>query len=308
MKTQKEVAEQIIRQGDCNAISCNGDRCPLHHGLIDCGDFGTVKEAAKAWIDDQEEMEARLAMESAFTEDMLYRLTNPPVVVNADGSWGYIGPPDFMRQRHNNKNIVLESKDALKDRVEEGLAKHSLRPDGSAPRVIAKVDCSPTSPSFGRHGDSLTVYESEDMIKKRIEEGLAKDVSFASEMKQRMVQPPLIDNEKQGVIMNTTTFNRILEERLEQVGSVLGRKAAEYSQNDDRLHNFRLAATVNSQTLPEALWGMSTKHLVSIIDMVNTVKPPTKPMADEKIGDMINYLILLEAVWEEQRGWASNGE
>ncbi len=98
--------------------------------------------------------------------------------------------------------------------------------------------------------------------------------------------------------MTTEEFEDILEERLFQIRRTLSAKAAEYA-TDDRLHNFKVAARVNNTTPARALWGMFTKHLVSVIDMVEGRIEPTDKLVDEKVGDMINYLILLEAVLKE---------
>ena len=43
-----------------------------------------------------------------------------------------------------------------------------------------------------------------------------------------------------------------------------------------------------------------TKHLVSIKDIVADNKPVDATVVSEKIGDVINYLILLEAMLNEQ--------
>ena len=101
--------------------------------------------------------------------------------------------------------------------------------------------------------------------------------------------------------MTHDEFETILKERLGKIQSVLGSKAKEYAQNGDRLYNFRLAATINETTMEKALWGMATKHLVSVMDLVEGRLSITEPMVNEKIGDMINYLILLEAVFKESK-------
>ena len=101
--------------------------------------------------------------------------------------------------------------------------------------------------------------------------------------------------------MKTERFNEILNSRLEKIRATLERKATEYVQNDDRLYNFRRAARISDKHPAEALWGMAMKHLVSVIDLVEG-SPETIPdddFIDEKIGDLINYLILLEAILKE---------
>lgn len=95
--------------------------------------------------------------------------------------------------------------------------------------------------------------------------------------------------------MKTETFEVILKARIEQIQKVLGAKAKEYALGGDRLHNFKTAAAIARSTAPKALWGMAMKHLVSVVDLVEERLPVTEYFVNEKIGDLINYLILLEA-------------
>ncbi len=100
--------------------------------------------------------------------------------------------------------------------------------------------------------------------------------------------------------MNTQVFDAIVKNRLVQIEKVLGNKAKEYALDGDRLHNFKIAARMQGQTQAEALWGMAMKHLVSVDDLVKGRLVPTSLLVHEKLGDMINYLILLEAVFAER--------
>ena len=99
--------------------------------------------------------------------------------------------------------------------------------------------------------------------------------------------------------MNNTEFNEILDFRIESTKAVLASKAKEYAHGD-RLYNFKRDAEIEHNTLPKTLWGKATKHLVSVIDMVEGNLETTPAMVNEKIGDLINYLILLEAVFKEK--------
>lgn len=101
--------------------------------------------------------------------------------------------------------------------------------------------------------------------------------------------------------MNTTQFNEILDARLTAIKSTLGNKAKEYAIGD-RLYNFKRAAEIARVTPQRALLGMIMKHIVSVIDLVEGSVPNKRATIDEKIGDTINYLILLEAIFAEQRG------
>lgn len=103
--------------------------------------------------------------------------------------------------------------------------------------------------------------------------------------------------------MTTEQFNEILADRLAKIESVLGSKAKEYASDTDRLHNFKEAALMRGETPTISLLGMLVKHWVSVQDMVRLglnvrINPA---MIDEKIGDAINYLVLLEALLKEQK-------
>ena len=100
--------------------------------------------------------------------------------------------------------------------------------------------------------------------------------------------------------MKNGEFEKILEGRIDKIREVLAVKGKEYApEGKDRLHNFKIAAKINDQKYWQALWGMATKHLVSIKDMIDLPCRPETQLVDEKIGDMINYLILLEALWKD---------
>lgn len=125
--------------------------------------------------------------------------------------------------------------------------------------------------------------------------------------------------------MNLDDFNKLLERRIKLTKDVLMSKSAEYSTKEDKLHNFKRAAQVADCSPEQALFGMYLKHLVSVLDIieavdimhkeisgksltpeevnkVNKVKTFTKELIEEKIGDSINYHILLEALLKETLG------
>ena len=101
--------------------------------------------------------------------------------------------------------------------------------------------------------------------------------------------------------MEATEFNELLEERIKKIKETLESKAGEYSSKSDRLHNFKVAAQISDSTPQHALWGMAMKHLVSVVDLISGRLENNRANVDEKIGDMINYLILLEAIFEDIR-------
>lgn len=101
--------------------------------------------------------------------------------------------------------------------------------------------------------------------------------------------------------MNADQFDKILERRLELISSVLASKREEYAAGGDRLHNFKRAAEMLGVSREKALAGMMAKHWVSVLDMVDGKAKLTEELIEEKIGDSINYLVLLEAMLKEKR-------
>ena len=100
--------------------------------------------------------------------------------------------------------------------------------------------------------------------------------------------------------MNKTTFSECVEKRIEKIREVLSSKAEEYSTEGNRFHNFDVGARILDSTPEEALQGMMLKHIVSVLDLVQWADTNedrlTEKVIDEKIGDTINYLILLEGL------------
>lgn len=103
--------------------------------------------------------------------------------------------------------------------------------------------------------------------------------------------------------METEQFNEIVQERVDASLKGLVKKAAEYAGPSDRLHNFKVAAALGKkgETQSQALAGMMKKHTVSVYDMINSGKAHSEEMWDEKIGDHINYLLLLRATIVEDK-------
>jgi hypothetical protein len=102
--------------------------------------------------------------------------------------------------------------------------------------------------------------------------------------------------------MKSSTFvNMILEPRLEKIRAGLASKSKEYSSDNDRLHNFKIAARVQKTTPEKALWGMAMRDLVSVIDIIEKRRYHDTETIGKKIGGLINHLILLEAITAEPR-------
>lgn len=98
--------------------------------------------------------------------------------------------------------------------------------------------------------------------------------------------------------MTAEEFDRLLDERIELMVNSLTIKASEYATGD-RLHNFKEAAATFNVLPAEVCWSYMMKHLVSIKDMAEGVRAAPPEVVREKIGDAINYLVLIEALFRE---------
>lgn len=78
--------------------------------------------------------------------------------------------------------------------------------------------------------------------------------------------------------------------------SLLIKKGIEYSQDDDRLGQFYRAGSAQGISPTQALMGMAMKHITSIADMVKNPSAFSLKKFDEKIVDLRNYTILLDAL------------
>lgn len=104
--------------------------------------------------------------------------------------------------------------------------------------------------------------------------------------------------------MNQSDFECVVEECIARCAKTLDIKAEEYS-TDDRLHNFKAAARLQGCTPERALLGMWAKHIVSVVDIVRDIeagKLPPEDLVHEKLTDVMNYVMLLEALIDERMG------
>jgi len=99
--------------------------------------------------------------------------------------------------------------------------------------------------------------------------------------------------------MNSTEFNDYLDIRLGLIQSSLTKKQHEYADNENVFRNFEQAGVHLKCSREKALWGMMMKHYVSVEDMVQVCETGDnwklrEETIKEKLGDIINYFILLE--------------
>jgi len=98
--------------------------------------------------------------------------------------------------------------------------------------------------------------------------------------------------------MTTREFNARCASQINRCLSLLDVKKDEYGMSGDRLHNFRAASQLTGRAMPEVLAMFMLKHIVSIYDMCLScdILEISEDMWKEKIGDAINYLLLLSAM------------
>ena len=100
--------------------------------------------------------------------------------------------------------------------------------------------------------------------------------------------------------MYAEEFEYVLDKQLNKCKNILSIKSMEYANNEDKLHNFKVAAEMQGIKPREALAGMMAKHTVSVYDLCREPYLASADIWDEKITDHINYLILLRAVVREE--------
>ncbi len=99
--------------------------------------------------------------------------------------------------------------------------------------------------------------------------------------------------------MTPKRFDEIVKETLEECKQVLTSKEKEYASGKDRFHNFKVAARMRGCTPIEALEGMKLKHDVSVKDLIDNPDSATPKLLKDKIGDSVNYLLLLSGLLTE---------
>ena len=90
----------------------------------------------------------------------------------------------------------------------------------------------------------------------------------------------------------------LITHRLGLIKSTLLVKAKEYARNGDRLHNFNKGSKQYEKPREQVIYDFMQKHLISFDDMMNDLNGGDIKsifMWEEKIGDIINYMVLLEA-------------
>lgn len=113
--------------------------------------------------------------------------------------------------------------------------------------------------------------------------------------------------------MKVSRFNQIVDSRIEAITQTLKSKREEYAADNNVFSNFEKAESKSGKVREKVLKDYMLKHEVSVDDLIEKLEAAhkgktltaeeveaIKPRIKEKIGDIINYYILLEAMLIEK--------
>lgn len=106
--------------------------------------------------------------------------------------------------------------------------------------------------------------------------------------------------------MNSEEFNQHVQKVFDRTSKVLLKKTDEYATNDNVFHVFDNATGLSLHNVNTSVaWEMAIKHLQSIKDILRNVEYKNfeklnEALIDEKFGDFINYLILIEGMLKQK--------
>jgi len=112
----------------------------------------------------------------------------------------------------------------------------------------------------------------------------------------RRIQPVFFQTKRGEKKMSRAEFAIEADNSVSRRQSILIKKGVEYSQDDDRLGQFYRAGSVQGIHPTQALMGMAMKHVTSLADMVKNPSAYSLKKFNEKIADLRNYTILLDAL------------
>lgn len=106
--------------------------------------------------------------------------------------------------------------------------------------------------------------------------------------------------------MDNKTFERSAWNFINKCLVTMFSKNASYNHDNDKLANFKASARCQGLTPEQVCINFAEKHRESIYNTlvagINRGEPlPSDEWVKEKLGDMINYMLLLNAIIEERR-------
>jgi hypothetical protein len=99
--------------------------------------------------------------------------------------------------------------------------------------------------------------------------------------------------------MTHIEFDDLIKSRFHKSVETMRGKAVDYATDEERLQNFYDGAELMMITPEQYLLTLVTKHWLAIRDAVVQNANMDRVWVEEKVGDVINYMILLEALRKE---------
>ena len=103
--------------------------------------------------------------------------------------------------------------------------------------------------------------------------------------------------------MKIKEFRELLEDTFEKSRETYNNKMNEYATDLDVFQSFREGVGFSFQSTPEGVaWEYACKHFESIKNIISKCpgEVPTDELLEEKIGDAINYLIIIKGLVKER--------
>ena len=103
------------------------------------------------------------------------------------------------------------------------------------------------------------------------------------------------------MVSNIREIMEVVKHRHEFRISTLVAKSLVYTVDDgDSLQNFKDSAKFLNSTPQQVLFGFVIKHITAVKDIVRSGKKPGDRWISEYLGDIHNYLDLMECLWAEE--------
>lgn len=101
--------------------------------------------------------------------------------------------------------------------------------------------------------------------------------------------------------MTSTEFAEIVKQSITRTIKTMDKKRSEYSNEQDVFANFNKSAHYLGTDNVGAAWCFMVKHLTSLQDICLARGDHSPELIREKLGDIHNYLWLIEAMLEEKQ-------
>lgn len=104
--------------------------------------------------------------------------------------------------------------------------------------------------------------------------------------------------------MNKENFDIHVDKIKNRISLQLQKKGDEYAPNKDRLENFKRGGVLLKSTPDLYLLNLVSKHFIALTDFIDQLEQNIDVPLEcwtEKTGDIINYMILLEAIIKERK-------